>query len=98
MPHAMFLGPMPWPCCAAFPYPPGHLSPKAAFAPIPPAASVLGSPQEVIMKIDEVLYQAHVVATGGRAGQVQSDNGVLNLKVTTPKELGGDGAQGTNPE
>ncbi|QLF69762.1 organic hydroperoxide resistance protein [Peteryoungia desertarenae] len=45
-----------------------------------------------------VLYTAHAHATGGRTGHAVSDNGVLDVTLTTPKELGGDGATGTNPE
>ncbi len=45
-----------------------------------------------------ILYTAHAHATGGRSGQAVSDNGVLDVTLTTPKELGGDGATGTNPE
>ena len=45
-----------------------------------------------------ILYTAHGHATGGRAGHGASDNGVLDVTLTTPKELGGDGATGTNPE
>ncbi|MBR0556393.1 organic hydroperoxide resistance protein [Ciceribacter sp. L1K23] len=45
-----------------------------------------------------ILYTAHGHATGGRSGNGASDNGVLDVTLTTPKELGGDGATGTNPE
>lgn len=45
-----------------------------------------------------ILYTAHASATGGRTGHAVSDNGVLDVALTTPKELGGDGAIGTNPE
>jgi len=45
-----------------------------------------------------ILYTAHASATGGRTGHAISDNGVLDVALTTPKELGGDGATGTNPE
>lgn len=45
-----------------------------------------------------ILYTAHASATGGRAGRAVSDNGVLDVVLTVPKELGGDGATGTNPE
>src|SRR5687768_18571252 len=50
------------------------------------------------MKLDKVLYTAHATSTGGREGSSKSDDGVLDVKVTTPKELGGNGATGTNPE
>jgi lipoyl-dependent peroxiredoxin len=50
------------------------------------------------MSIDKVLYTAHATATGGREGTGKSSDGVLDVKLTTPKELGGSGATGTNPE
>ena len=50
------------------------------------------------MKLDKVLYTAHATSTGGREGTSKSSDGVLDLKLTTPKELGGNGAVGTNPE
>jgi Ohr subfamily peroxiredoxin len=45
-----------------------------------------------------ILYTAHASATGGRTGTAKSDDGRLDLTLSTPKELGGDGGQGTNPE
>ena len=50
------------------------------------------------MKIEKVIYTAHATSTGGRAGTSKSSDGVLDLTLTTPKELGGNGAVGTNPE
>jgi len=50
------------------------------------------------MPIEKVLYTAHATSTGGRAGTSKSSDGVLDLTLTTPKELGGNGAVGTNPE
>jgi lipoyl-dependent peroxiredoxin len=50
------------------------------------------------MSLDKVLYTAHATSTGGREGTSKSSDGVLDLKLTTPKELGGNGATGTNPE
>ncbi len=50
------------------------------------------------MALDKVLYTAHGTATGGREGTGKSSDGVLDVKLTTPKELGGNGATGTNPE
>jgi lipoyl-dependent peroxiredoxin len=49
-------------------------------------------------KIEKVLYTAHATSTGGREGSSKSSDGVLDVKLTTPKELGGNGATGTNPE
>ena len=48
--------------------------------------------------LDKVLYTAHATSTGGREGSSRSDNGALDVKLTTPKEMGGSGATGTNPE
>lgn len=50
------------------------------------------------MSIENVLYRAHAQATGGRDGRAVSSDNVLDVKLTTPKELGGAGGTGTNPE
>jgi osmotically inducible protein OsmC len=47
--------------------------------------------------LESVLYTAGATANGGRDGRVVSDDGQLDLRVATPKELGGPGAA-TNPE
>ncbi|RUW59730.1 organic hydroperoxide resistance protein [Mesorhizobium sp. M7A.F.Ca.US.008.03.1.1] len=43
------------------------------------------------------LYSTQARAVGGRAGHVQSDDGLLSLDLAMPKELGGKGGA-TNPE
>jgi osmotically inducible protein OsmC len=45
-----------------------------------------------------ILYTTKGSATGGRSGKAASEDGVLQVTLTTPKALGGDGAVGTNPE
>ena len=45
-----------------------------------------------------VLYTATAAATGGRQGRVRSSDGVLDLQLAMPKELGGPGGGATNPE
>jgi len=50
------------------------------------------------MSLDKVLYTAHAKTTGGREGKSVSSDGALEVSLTTPKELGGNGAFGTNPE
>ena len=50
------------------------------------------------MQPDRVLYTAHASATGGRQGIARSDNGALDVTLSTPTELGGAGGAGTNPE
>ena len=46
----------------------------------------------------QALYTAHATATGGRDGRAVSDNQALDVALSTPKELGGAGGAGTNPE
>jgi osmotically inducible protein OsmC len=46
----------------------------------------------------DVLYTAAATARGGREGEVVSDDGVLDLTLAHPKELGGPGGDNTNPE
>lgn len=48
--------------------------------------------------IEKVLYRAEANATGGRDGRAVSSDQVLDVKLSTPKDLGGAGGQGTNPE
>jgi lipoyl-dependent peroxiredoxin len=50
------------------------------------------------MKLEKVVYTAHATATGGRDGKAFSSDGSFELNLTTPKELGGNGAIGANPE
>jgi len=47
---------------------------------------------------ENILYTGTATATGGRAGTAKSSDGALSVTLTTPKQLGGDGAPGTNPE
>lgn len=46
----------------------------------------------------QVLYTAHATATGGRDGRSTTDDKKVDVKLSTPKELGGAGGDGTNPE
>jgi Ohr subfamily peroxiredoxin len=50
------------------------------------------------MSLEKVLYRAQATSTGGREGTSRSSDGILDVKLTTPKELGGNGLPGTNPE
>ncbi|MFG1419712.1 organic hydroperoxide resistance protein [Xanthobacter sp. V0B-10] len=45
-----------------------------------------------------VLYRTSARATGGRDGQSGTLDGNLNVKLVVPKELGGPGGEGVNPE
>ncbi|KPF66034.1 hypothetical protein IP69_16275 [Bosea sp. AAP35] len=46
----------------------------------------------------KILYTAHGSATGGREGKAETDTGNIAVVLNTPKELGGSGGDGTNPE
>lgn len=49
-------------------------------------------------KPEKILYKTRVTAKGGRVGQAEAEDGNLKVDLVSPKELGGDGGQGTNPE
>lgn len=47
----------------------------------------------------DIKYTASATSWGGRNGHVKTSDGVLDVKTTEPKELGGAGEQqATNPE
>lgn len=46
----------------------------------------------------KTLYTTGATATGGRNGQVKSDNGIIDLEVRYPKALGGANEDYANPE
>ena len=51
------------------------------------------------MSIEKILYQARAKAIGGRDdGRAVSSDGALDVQLTRPRELGGAGGTGTNPE
>lgn len=50
------------------------------------------------MPLDHVVYTAHATATGGRDGRAVSSDGALDVKLSTPKDMGGAGGDGANPE
>lgn len=47
--------------------------------------------------LDKVLYTAKAHTTGGRDGRSTTDDGLLDVKLSPPKALGGAGGA-TNPE
>ena len=49
------------------------------------------------MSID-VKYTTTATATGGRDGHAKSEDGRFDVALSTPKELGGAGGEGSNPE
>jgi Ohr subfamily peroxiredoxin len=45
-----------------------------------------------------IAYSTDATAWGGRRGRVTSSDTRIDLELSMPKELGGDGGPGTNPE
>lgn len=46
----------------------------------------------------ETVYTAKATASGGRNGQVKSEDGTLDIEVRMPREMGGPGGHFANPE
>lgn len=51
-----------------------------------------------MMNIQQKMYETTVKAVGGRNGYIESSSPELRLDISTPKEMGGAGGAGTNPE
>ena len=51
----------------------------------------------MVTKVEKVVYKAHATSTGGRDGTTRSSDGLLDVKLSVPKEMGGGGG-GVNPE
>lgn len=45
-----------------------------------------------------ILYRTEATATGGRTGRAATTDGAFSVALVTPKELGGPGGEGNNPE
>ncbi len=52
----------------------------------------------MVKKLEKVVYTANAHTTGGREGASKTDDGALDVKLSTPKVMGGSGGTGTNPE
>jgi Ohr subfamily peroxiredoxin len=48
--------------------------------------------------LEKVLYTAEAVVEGGRQGHGRTSDGRLEVELSIPESMGGDGGQGTNPE
>lgn len=46
----------------------------------------------------KTLYKTAVTTSGARAGHIKSDDDKLDMQLSVPKSMGGDGGDGTNPE
>lgn len=50
------------------------------------------------MSNPKIVYTATATAKGGRAGHVRSSDGVIDIDLRVPKEMGGPGGAASNPE
>ncbi len=50
------------------------------------------------MSLEQTVFTAQASITGGRDGRATANDEQIDLKLTTPKALGGMGGEGTNPE
>lgn len=50
------------------------------------------------LKLEKVLYTAEAVVEGGREGHGHTTDGRLDVELSVPESMGGDGGEGTNPE
>ncbi|MAP54541.1 organic hydroperoxide resistance protein [Altibacter sp.] len=46
----------------------------------------------------KTLYEATSTAVGGRSGHVRTEDGTIDMNLSVPKSMGGDGGDGANPE
>lgn len=51
----------------------------------------------MVTHVEKIVYQAHATSTGGRNGSTRSSDGLLDVMLAVPKEMGGAGG-GVNPE
>ena len=51
----------------------------------------------MVTKVEKVVYKANATSTGGRDGSTKSSDGLLDVKLSVPKDMGGAGG-GVNPE
>ena len=51
----------------------------------------------MVTKVEKVVYKANATSNGGRDGSTKSSDGLLDVKLAVPKEMGGGGG-GVNPE
>ena len=45
-----------------------------------------------------VIYKTSATSTGGRDGHARSEDGSVDVNLVVPKEMGGQGGDGANPE
>jgi osmotically inducible protein OsmC len=79
------------------------MRPVAAFAvPATPRRTSDHSRRKVermpVTPLSRILYTAEAVTEGGRAGHGRTSDGRLDLQLSVPEDMGGQGGPGTNPE
>jgi lipoyl-dependent peroxiredoxin len=52
----------------------------------------------VAVQLQKILYTAEAQVQGGRQGHGRTSDGRLEVDLSVPKEMSGDGGPGTNPE
>jgi lipoyl-dependent peroxiredoxin len=50
------------------------------------------------VKPQRILYTAKAIVEGGREGHGRTSDGHLDVTLSVPESMGGEGGQGTNPE
>ena len=61
-------------------------------------AAMAAIPESIRREAMKVLYRTKATAVGGREGHVRSADGVLDVALAMPRELGGSGRPASNPE
>jgi osmotically inducible protein OsmC len=54
--------------------------------------------EKTMIEKPKVLYTAEATATGGREGHARTSDGRVDVVLDVPREMGGNGGPGTNPE
>ena len=52
----------------------------------------------MVVQLQKILYTAEAVVQGGRRGHGRTSDGRLEVDLSVPEEMSGDGGPGTNPE
>jgi organic hydroperoxide reductase OsmC/OhrA len=57
-----------------------------------------GSGEMPVDPLNRILYTAEAVTEGGRAGHGRTSDGRLDVQLSVPEDMGGQGGPGANPE
>src|SRR6266566_4253188 len=80
----------------------GHQQHDACMAPsasrYPELDEEQGSGEMPVDPLNRILYTAEAVTEGGRAGHGRTSDGRLDVQLSVPEDMGGQGGPGTNPE